>query len=216
MKNRQCPICPTGYLAEDSDMYGDFVHCLMCGWNSDGRRRNQEAMPNLLEYRLCRKTNSAGTGTPKNLPVSMSWSGVILTARRFPRPHHCIWSCCRTHPDKGDHCCAVSSSPYPYCQSHKTAYRKEFGTDPPCWKEMALRVPYGPVQVEYLVETKGPARNREHALAQRVLLPSGDFTLSPILKRKLLIKFRRDTGLTLMWLDDALDVTRQQGLVPAP
>ena len=209
MTNRQCPVCPTGYLAMDRDMYGEFIHCLMCGWNSDRKRAGEDSVSSLLEFRGSRRADSFGANAPSHSPTLASWTGAVLTARKHQKPRYCIWSDCRTHPDSRDHCCSVSSAPYPYCNAHISVYRAELDQNPPHWKEMCLNVPYGIVHIEYLVENRGSARDKGHALAQKVELP-GSSALSAAMKHTVLTQFRQDTGLTLMWLDEAIAATLPQ------
>ena len=40
-----CPRCQSGCLAVESDSYGPFIHCLMCGFMADVPRQKRPGRP---------------------------------------------------------------------------------------------------------------------------------------------------------------------------
>lgn len=195
MTRMNCPHCITGILVVSRDIYGDYARCFSCGRSPDTETERIGALAGL-----------AGNDVliPGGQPPSIhSWTRAIYhRLRRNPRPRRCIWGECRTHPESSGHCCGITKAPYPYCHTHQIAYRAAFGVPPPRWKEMSLLEPYGIVRIEYILESQNLLRNRGQALAHKVLLPGRDLPLN--IRDLILSLFTEDTGLKLIWFDDAV------------
>lgn len=206
MNGRSCPECDTGYLVSDGDVWGTYLRCLMCGWNSDSRGA---ATPSAN-----RRGENASTKKADRLPHIHSWTAVVfMPSRRHNKPSRCVWMDCRYNP--GERCCVSPSGAPPYCEAHQRAYAEAFGTEPPRWKDMSLRVPYGFVTVEYLVEHQGSQYARGLAFAQQVHLPF-EGQVHHKVRRAILDVFEAEVGLTLRWFSDAvLETRRAQRRVPA-
>ena len=72
-----------------------------------------------------------------------------------------------------------------------------------------LPVPYGAVEVEYIVESSGGWRTRNHAWAQSIRYPSGERPDLPM-RRLIAQRFHVETVYELEWLDDVIDVAESQ------
>ena len=69
---------------------------------------------------------------------------------------------------------------------------------------MRLPMPYGLVEIEYIVERNGHWRNRGRAWVYEIRYPKGSDP-SDVIRRLIRRKFREDTGLQLEWLGEAID-----------